>query len=72
METTIQISKDLLNKLAIMKMHKKESYESVIRDLIEDRMQFSKQTKRNIAKSEKEIIEGKTISLEKVKKRIGI
>lgn len=70
METTIQISKDLLEKLKMMKMHEKESYETVITDLIEDRMEFSEQTKRNITKSEKEIKEGKTISLEEIKKRL--
>lgn len=70
METTIQISKDLLEKLKMMKMHKKESYETIITDLIEDRMEFSEQTKRDIIKSEKEIKEGRTISLEEIKKRI--
>ena len=69
METTIQISKHLLDRLALMKMGNKESYESVIWDLIEDRMEFSKQTKINIALSEKEIKEGKTISLEAIKQK---
>ena len=30
METTIQISRELLNKLAEMKMHEKESYENIV------------------------------------------
>ena len=70
MDTTIQVSKELLNKLMIMKVSEKESYENVIWDLIEDRMEFSKQTKNNIALSEREIREGKTISIESVKKRL--
>ncbi|MBU3912526.1 MAG: hypothetical protein KKB21_02125 [Nanoarchaeota archaeon] len=69
METTIQISKELLGKLAVMKMHEKESYENVIWDLIEDRMEFSEQTKINIAKSAEEIKQGKTISLEEIKRK---
>ncbi len=69
METTIQVSKELLERLRMMKMHEKESYESVIADLIEDKMEFSERTKKNIAKSEKEMREGKIISLEKIKKR---
>ncbi len=69
METSIQISKELLGKLAVMKMHEKESYENVIWDLIEDRMEFSEETKRNIARSEEEIKSGKTISLEELKKK---
>ncbi|HPD82047.1 MAG TPA: hypothetical protein PK357_03030 [Candidatus Pacearchaeota archaeon] len=68
MDTTIQISKELLGKLALMKMHEKESYESIIWDLIEDRMEFSKETLKNIEKSEEEIKAGKTISLEDIKK----
>lgn len=70
METTIQVSRELLEKLAVMKMHGKESYENIIWDLIEDRMEFSKETKRNIEQSEKEIKEGKTISLESIKEKL--
>jgi predicted CopG family antitoxin len=70
-DTTIQISKDLLENLKAMKIHDKESYEDLIWDLIEDRMEFSEETKKNIAKSEKEIKEGKTISLEQLKRKLG-
>ena len=72
METTIQISKNLLENLAKMKMHEKESYENVIWDLIEDKMEFSRETKANIKKSEREIREGKTVSFETVKKKLKI
>lgn len=72
METTIQISKPLLEKLRMMKIHEKESYEDLIWDLIEDRMEFSEETKKNIVQSEKEIREGKTSSWEDVKKELGI
>ncbi len=70
MDTTIQISKELLGKLQKMKMHNKESYEDIIWDLLEDRMEFSDETKRNIAQSEKEIGEGKVISFEEVKRKL--
>lgn len=69
MVTTIQISNELLGKLQDMKIHIKESYEDIIWDLIEDRMELSEQTKKDIAQSEKEIKEGKTISLESIKKK---
>ena len=72
MDTSIQISKDLLEKLKFMKIHNKESYEDIIWDLIEDRMEFSDETKRNIAQSEKDFREGKTISLEEIKKKYKI
>ena len=72
MATTIQISKELSSKLKNMKMYEKESYEEIIWDLIEDRMEFSEETKKNIVQSEKEIKEGKTVSLTEVKKKLGI
>ena len=71
MDTTIQISNELLNRLKNMKIYSKESYESIIWDLVEDRLEFSEETKKNIEKSEKEIKEGKTISLEKLKRKFG-
>ena len=72
MDTTIQISKDLLNKLQLMKMHSKESYEDIIWDLLEDRMELSEETKRNIAEARKEIKQGKFATLESIKKKYKI
>ena len=46
--TTIQISKDLLQDLKSRKMYDKESYEDVIRDLLEDTMELSEQTLENM------------------------
>ena len=71
MDTSIQISKELLGKLKVMKIHNKESYEDIIWDLIEDRMEFSDETKRNIAQSEKDFREGKFKTLSEVKKELG-
>ena len=70
MDTTIQISRDLLTKLKLMKMHEKESYEDLIWDLIEDRLEFSDETIKDIEQSKKEIKERKTISLEKLKSKM--
>jgi len=75
MDTTIQISKELLEKLKIMKIHVKESYEDLIWDLIEDRMELSEETKKNIKEYEKDVKEGRTdkfTSLEKVKEELKI
>lgn len=71
METTIQVSKQLLGKLKFMKIHDNESYEDIIWDLIEDRLELSEEAKRNIAKSEEEISKGKVISIEEIKKKTG-
>ena len=72
MVTTIQVSAELLNNLKEQKLYDKESYEEVIWDLLEDRMELSEQTKRNIKQSEKEFKEGKFISHEQLKKELDL
>lgn len=57
METTIQISRELLEKLRLMKVHEKESYEDLIWDLIEDRLELSNETRENIKEYEKDLKE---------------
>lgn len=71
-ETTIQISHKLHEALKVRKISKKETYEEVIWDLLEDTMELSEETKMNISKSEKEIREGKTASLSEIEKRLGM
>ena len=72
MATTIQVSEELVDKLKIMKLSDRESYEEVIWDLLEDHIELSEETKKNIAQSEKEIKEGKLISLEEVKRKMRL
>jgi len=72
MATTIQISEKLMDTLRDRKMYEKESYEEVIWDLLEDTMELSEETKKNIAQSEKEIKEGKTVTLDKIKKELKL
>lgn len=71
MDTTIQISKDLRKELQNRKFSSKESYEDVIWDLLEDTMELSEETKRDIAEARKEIKQGKTKTLAQVKKELG-
>ena len=68
--TTIQISKDLLEELKSRKMYDKESYEEVIRDLLEDTMELSEQTLANIRKSEADIKAGKVKTLSENEARL--
>ncbi|MFH0837358.1 MAG: hypothetical protein V1870_04470 [Candidatus Aenigmatarchaeota archaeon] len=72
MVTTIQISNELQKELSKRKMCDKESYEEVIWDMIEDQLELSEETKRDILQSEKEIKEGKVKTLEQVKKELGL
>ena len=72
MATTIQVSTKLIEKLKQKKLYDKESYEDVIWDLLEDSMELSEETKRNIEQSRKDIAEGKTVTLEEVKKKLKL
>lgn len=69
MVTTIQVSDRLRNFLAERKFYDKETFEEVIWDLIEDSMELSEDTKKNIIEAEKDIKEGRTFSLKELKKR---
>jgi predicted transcriptional regulator len=71
METTIQVSKELAERLRGLKMHNKESYEELIWDLIEDRMELSDETMKNIKESEEDIKAGRVYGLEEVKERFN-
>jgi len=68
--TTIQISKDLLGELKSRKMYNKESYEDIIRDLLEDTLELSKETLANIKKSEEDIQAGRVKTLAEVEARL--
>ncbi|MDI6738423.1 MAG: hypothetical protein QME12_08005 [Nanoarchaeota archaeon] len=72
MATTIQVSKELLQALKKRKMYDKESYEDIIWDLMEDTMELSEETKRNIRQAEEDIKAGRVKTLEQVKKELGI
>ena len=72
MATTIQVSTDLLEELKNRKMYVKESYEEVIWDLLEDTMELSEGTKKNIKEAEADIKAGRTVSLEQVKKELDL
>ena len=72
MVTTIQITKDLQSELGKRKMFDNETYEEVIWGLIEDTMELSEETKRDIKQAEKEFKEGKFYTHEEVKKELGL
>ncbi|MCL5730281.1 MAG: hypothetical protein M1165_01805 [Candidatus Pacearchaeota archaeon] len=73
MDTTIQVSKELLSKLQKMKMHSKESYEDIIWDLIEDRMELSEETRKSLIDYEEGLRNGKLAlkTFDKVKEELG-
>jgi len=72
MVTTIQISDELHNLLARRKLFARETFEEIIRDLLEDSMELNEETKKDISRAREEIRNGKTHSLSEVKKRLGL
>jgi DNA invertase Pin-like site-specific DNA recombinase len=72
MVTSIQISEELQKELIQRKFFKKETYEEVIWDLVEDSQELSEQTKREIAQARAEIKAGKSHTLAQVKKELGL
>jgi predicted transcriptional regulator len=72
MATTVQISEELRDTLAQRKLYEKETYEEVIRDLLEDSMELSDETKKEIEQARKEIAAGKYYTMEEIKKEFGL
>ncbi len=72
MATTIQISEELRERLAVRKMSGKDSYEDIIWDLLEDTHEINEQTKKEIASARKEFKDGKFISHEQLKKELEL
>lgn len=72
MATTIQVSERLLETLRKRKMSERESYEEVIWDLLEDTMELSEQTKKDIEESRRQIKEGKFKTLSQIKKELKL
>lgn len=70
--TTIQVSNELLEYLNAMKLSKRENYEDVIWNLLEDAKKLSEETKKEIEQAREEIKAGKFYTHEQVKKKLGI
>jgi len=72
MATTVQISEKLRDNLAARKIYDKESYEEIIWDLLEDSMELSEETKKEIEEARASIKTGKTYTLAQIKKELGV
>ena len=71
-KSSIQISKRLQKELNRRKIYAKETYEEVIWQLIEDSEPLDPALQKDIDQAEEEISDGKSHSLEQVKKDLGI
>ena len=69
MPTTIQISNEVKEFLDRMKIFKRETYNEVIEDMIEDNLELNEKTKKEIEEARKS---KNWISHEEVKKSFGL
>jgi len=72
MVTTIQISEELKKELSKKKFSDRETYEGIIWDLLEDTIELSEKTKKEIEESRAEIKAGKVLTLTQIKKELKI
>jgi len=72
MYTTIQISVELKKLLERFRLSQRDTYNDIIEMLVEDEMELSEETKAEVAAARKQIKEGKSISHEELKKRLGL
>ena len=72
MATTIQISEKLQAELTKKKLSERETYEEIIWDMLEDSMEISEQTKKELEAARAEIKAGKFYTHAQTKKQLGL
>jgi len=77
MVTTIQLEEKIKQQLDELKNHPRETYNDVLERLVkiaakESEEELSPQTIKNIQKSLEDIKAGRVLSLQEVKKRLGL
>ncbi|MDW7732308.1 MAG: hypothetical protein SCH66_07750 [Methanolobus sp.] len=72
MTITIEISEELRDELADRKLFPEETYEEVIRGLLEDTKELSGEAKREVEEACEQIRAGKVSTLEELRKELGI
>ena len=72
MATTIQVSDETKETLEKMKLFERETYNDVIERMIEDDLELSEQTKKQIDEARKRFKKGEFVTHEQVKKEFGL
>lgn len=72
MYTTIQVTAELKKMLEAMKLYDRETYNEVIERLVEDELELTEETKKEIEAARKEIKEGKFVTHKQLKKELGL
>ncbi len=72
MATSIQVSEALKRELGKFKMSGSDTYEQVIWDFIDDRKMLNEETLKEIEQARKDYRDGKFITHEQLKKKLGL
>lgn len=70
--TTIQISTEVRDALAGMKLHPRETFNDVVERLLEDVRELDKATLADVESARAEIRAGKYLTQEQVRKALGL
>ncbi|NMC05509.1 MAG: hypothetical protein GYA24_09865 [Candidatus Lokiarchaeota archaeon] len=70
--TTIQVSTETKAKLDKMRVSKRDTYNDIIENLIEDSMELSDEAKKDIEEALEDYKQGRVYSMADVKKNLGI
>ena len=70
--TTIQLSTETKAKLDKMRVSKRDTYNDIIENLIEDSMELSDEAKKDIEEALEDYKQGRVYSMADVKKDLGI
>ena len=69
--TSIQIKKATKLKLDSLKLSKRDTYNDIIENLLEDSLELNEETMKDIQEALEEYNQGKSHSLEEVKHQLG-
>ena len=71
MTTTIQVNESIRDKLTLMKLSSRETYNDVLERLFEDLEELDAKTRHNIERSLKEIEDGQYTTHEQLRTQMG-
>lgn len=69
--TSIQLSSDTKRKLDKLKLSKRETYNDVVENLIEDSLELNEKTIKDLKEALEEVKKGQVHSLDEIKKEMG-
>jgi predicted transcriptional regulator len=69
--STIQLTAELKEELAAMKLHPRESYQEVLERVLEDLRALDEKTRRELRRAEAEIRRGRSVKHEQLGAQLG-